>query len=108
MCQLRVHLALLNETRPSPFFTASKQKIESSEQCSLIPRLYSHPNEKLKLRGKAQYQFVRDIVGRHLCTNYLNNLKCHSREDLKVATKYSQLRSLLLQLVYRCVAMLEL
>ena len=32
----------------------------------------------------------------------------NSREDQEVATKYSQLRSLLLQLIYCCVAMLEL
>ena len=48
------------------------------------------------------------VISRHDDFALLNNLKRHSREDREVVGKYSQLRSLLLQLVYCCVAMLEL
>ena len=66
---------------------------------------------KNKNGGRAWYRFARDIVARSFCTNYtvLNNLKRHSREDSEVVSvKYSQVSSLLLQLVFHSVAMLDL
>ena len=69
--------------------------------CSLVPRLSP------KTEGRAWYRFAHDIAVRHRCTI---NLKRYSREDRAVAAKYSEVRSLLLQvqLVFCCVDMLKL
>jgi len=49
------------------------------------------------------------VISRHDAVSLLNNLKRHSREDREVAAKYSQVRSLLLQLFFFCcVAILKL
>ena len=66
---------------------------------SLVPRLSPHIDEKIEKEGESLVLIRMRYRSTTPLHQPLNNLKRHSREDHEVATKYSQLRILLLQLV---------